>query len=49
MIQTARPAGGGQQPEELGAAVSLQEAGSTLQLLVTVLESIDNFLTEEPV
>lgn len=49
MIQTACPVGAGQQLEELGAAVTLHMAGSTLQLLVTLLESIDNFLTEEPV
>lgn len=43
------PVGGGQQLEEPGTVVHLRVAGSTLQLLVTALESIDDFLTEEPV
>lgn len=49
MNQMLCPVGGGQQLEEPGAVVHLRVAGFTLQLLVTTLESIDDFLTEEPV
>lgn len=49
MNQMLCPVGGGQQLEERGAVVHLRVAGFTLQLLVTALESIDDFLIEEPV
>lgn len=44
--RAARPSRGGQGLEELGAAVARHVAGSSLQLLDTVL-AVDNFLAEE--